>query len=250
MSQEQLEDALLEQRVSRKRLGAILVENRVVTPHDLTSALQVQLREVTNDSLSDTEADEPVEPAQKRGLFRRRRGTAEDGASPPPSTVTVQELFDLTEAQNAELRRELAGSSSELEVARAEIARRDSRIGELETHLKELQRDRELLVGGLRLEIQELERDLRALGGSRSPASVGPYPTAPTPAGPRSTTPDTTYLLLAPSPAGGHTLRECKGSAPPPGTAVDYAGSRYVVASHRRSPLGVDDRVCVHLRAS
>jgi len=167
MSQEQLEDALLEQRVSRKRLGAILVENRVVTPHDLTSALQIQLREVAGDTLSDPDPGEPDPPAQKRRLFRRPRRTQDNGAEPAPTTATMQELLMLTEAQNDELRRELARSSTELDSVRAELERRTLRITELETSLNALERNRALLVGALRLEIQELEHDLRALGTVR-----------------------------------------------------------------------------------
>jgi type IV pilus assembly protein PilB len=48
ISREHLEDALLEQRVSRQRLGAILVSNEAISPPELTDVLITQVQAVAD----------------------------------------------------------------------------------------------------------------------------------------------------------------------------------------------------------
>lgn len=165
MSQEELEDALVEQRVSRKRLGAILVHNRIVTPQNLTAALQAQIHEVSGEDEKDRrECDDPGEDAApKRRLFRRQRRDAQQGVSAVPSTAKLRELVEITEAQNDELRTWLARQGAELDLAHAELAQRESRITELESGLMSMAEDQSRLAHALRAEIRELENDLQSL---------------------------------------------------------------------------------------
>ena len=257
ITEEQLEDALLEQRVSRKRLGAILVANRVITPPDLTAALLAQI-EGGGSSRSAADLDVDLEPEQPRKRrFRRKRGAEDDdmtrngssSAERDPAAARADVLRDLQgimETHLRSLREEFEAAAAELDAARAELAARTARIAELEARLRATEHERQLLASGLRAEIGELESALQTaqLGASASPAPIVVEPPPPVLSGASAAG----YLLLAPGGPNGHELRELPGDPPPVGREIEYAGRRFLVASHRRSPLGFDDRVCVHLQ--
>ena len=56
------------------------------------------------------------------------------------------------------------------------------------------------------------------------------------------------FLLLVPDAVGGHALRESAGEPPPVGSRIAVGGQRFLVVSHRRSPIGTDERLCVQLQ--
>ncbi len=273
MSDEQLEDALLEQRMSRKRLGAILVASGVISPPDLTAALMAQLGDRTGhdprpqaDS-TELNGDGGADAAPRRkGLFRRRRqvegNPAENGAggvsqgnearSTELDPVTVDLLRDfqaITQSHLADLRREFEEAGEELEASRIELLARNERIAELETLLESSDRDRRRLAEALR---DEMARTESKLLGYRTPEATTEPVAAQLPrvADPSERAPDPGrgYLLLVPDALGGHALQECAGDPPAVGSQIELGGHRFLVVSHRRSPMGSDERLCVQLQ--
>jgi hypothetical protein len=190
VSDEELEDALLEQRVSRKRLGAILVSNGIVTPPDLTAALVTQLElsgiAGTGDPARDaTETgDRPQSPRRK--IFRRR-SAADDGASmrdEPAHAVAredtrraaeidaavlavLRDLEEITKTHLDALRHQFEQAGLELEAARTEIATRNRRIAELETRLQVSERERHELALAVSDEIRRLKTPRREFQTTR-----------------------------------------------------------------------------------
>jgi hypothetical protein len=235
ITREQLEDALLEQQVSRKRLGTILVSNGAITPPDLTEALVSQIHGGTgtgedhaDDDVDDAEVDD--DRGRRRRIFRRRRR-----AEAPEMPATAESDPD-------ELRRELESVSSALATSRGGIAERDARIAELASSLDAYERELAVVTAALEAEIRELEallqaartRDLVVGGESSTQNGLGA---------------EEGHVVFVPTGAGGHELRELPGDAPEVGSEVDIDGDRFVVVSHRRSPLAFDGRTCAYLQA-
>jgi hypothetical protein len=255
-----LEDALLEQQVSRKRLGAILVGNGVISPPDLTAALKTQLGdEPAAYSALGRPADAAATGKPRRGLFRRRRAASEpqaetvseqpespDGPGSDAEAVNLALLRDLQSIMRRHLdalRADFEQAGKDLEASRFEILARNERIAELETQLATSERERRQLVEALQV---ELTRSRTALHRYRAEAPVLPSP--PTaieqPASPPA---DANYLLLVPDGAGSHALRTSAGQPPAVGSQIAIAGQSFVAVSHRRSPIDADERVCVQL---
>jgi predicted nucleic acid-binding Zn-ribbon protein len=90
ITEEQLEDALLEQRITRKRLGTILVDRGFVTTEKLTDALvdQVGVEELLDEF--DGSGDDPAARSESRfaSPFRRLRGRRQTGDNPSPRRLT------------------------------------------------------------------------------------------------------------------------------------------------------------------
>ncbi len=263
-----LEDALLEQQVSRKRLGAILVSAGAISPPDLTAALTAQLESTPAAAEARREnADLNGEAKRKRrGLFRRRSSAAEQRApdesesletvDPSRSHLETVDVALLQELQSL-MRRHLDGlranfeqAGKDLEAARLEIVARNQRVADLEARLAESERERQQLVDALQVEIS---RSKTALDECRVEAFVPAAPPmnlsiatgAPTKIGARAAS----HLLLVPDGAGSHSLRACAGDPPDVGTRVVIAGTPFVAVSHGRSPMDADARVCVQLEA-
>ena len=249
ISREQLEDALLEQQVSRKRLGTILVSNGAITPPDLTEALVSQIHgrtgmsmDVADDDREDAELDgDHPSPRRRRGIFRRRHVEA-----------TVPETRVVTEDDLLLLRRELELVADELGGARREIAARDARIAELESSLGAHEREQALVAAALEAEIRDLEASIESArlathvtGGHATEEpeklSVSEERVDPGADG---------YVALVPTGDGGHELRELFGRPPAIGSEIEVDGVRFVVVSHRRSPLSFDGRTCAYLSAA
>jgi hypothetical protein len=274
---EQLEDALLEQRVSRKRLGAILVAQGAISPPDLTAALMSQLGDRPAPEPARAVAPEPVpvdhepEETHRKGLFRRRRpvedAPAQNGASPAPAIAEperrpmldaetldlLQDIRGITQAHLDALRHEFEEAGRELEAARIEIQARDRRIAELEALLQASDAERYKLSDALRAEMARTEARLREYRPPE-PAAVTAHELEPaisrTVVEPdRSVGPPRpeSFLLLVPDAVGGHALRESAGEPPPVSSRIAVGGQRFVVVSHRRSPIGTDERLCVQL---
>ncbi len=271
MSDEQLQDALLEQRVSRKRLGAILVSTGVISPPDLTAALLAQLGHGTGagntpqaDVSEPAEGSEEHEGSRRKGLFRRRRAVgdspAQNGGVPvtqrieePPATLAdatlglLRDFEAIAQSHLSELRREFEEAGEELETARIEILARNERIAELETLLQTSDRERRQVAGALRDEIALTEAKLRAYRTAEPAAGQQSEPSLAHPPE-RAESPGPGYLLLVPDALGGHALQECPGEPPPVGGQIEVGGHRFLVVSHRRSPMGSDERLCVQLQ--
>ena len=256
---EQLEDALLEQRTSRKRLGAILVAHGAVSPQDLTAALQAQVWEATGGDADspDPHVSDDVADRPRRAFLRRRRPRYDDAdrgqvarddseAAEQDRTKMLRDLHTITEMQVQSLRREIDQKGVELDAARAEAAARSARITQLEAQVQAAEHERLRLTAALLAEIRELENDLRSLRlGARSPLATPPAATG------RNVTdvvtPEESYLMLVQKGTEEHVLHEFRGAPPPIGAEVEVGGKRVRVVSHRRSPLGLDERVCVHV---
>jgi len=246
ISREQLEDALLEQQVSRKRLGTILVSNGAITPPDLTDALVSQIHgrtgkslELEDEGLEDAELDaEDPSPKRRRRIFRRRSAEA-----------TVAQTRVVTEDELMLVRRELEVVAGELERARRQIVARDARIAELESSLDAYERERALVVAALQTEIRDLEA---SLDSARLATHVTDDHATEDPeelplSDERTDLDADGYVALVPTQDGGHELRELFGRPPAIGSEVEVDGVRFVVVSHRRSPLSFDGRTCAYL---
>lgn len=246
ITREQLEDALLEQQLTRKRLGAILVTNGAITPPDLTEALtsQIHARTGLGDDPADDGDDRDGADEQgddrppRRRLFRRRR---RDEVPETPAAV---------ESDLDELRQELERITDALGALRTAIAERDARIAELGSRVDAHERERALVAAALEAEIRELEASLeaaRARDGVRENESrFGPADEGSTANG---ATGEEGHVVLVPTRSGGHELRELPGDVPEVGSEVDLDGGRFLVVSHRRSPLAFDGRTCAYLQA-
>jgi hypothetical protein len=273
MNDEQLEDALLEQRVSRKRLGAILVASGVISPPDLTAALMAQLGERTEaHPPRSVETAEPIgggedhhEP-RRGGLLRRRRSVesrpAENGAAPvaggtekrpakldPATLELLRDFGAITQSHLADLRQEFEEAGKELEAARIELVARNERIAELEAFLERSDQERRQLAEALRDEITQTQSKLRVFRTAESAGGPEAEP-RPKPAArsERADSPGRGYVLLVPDALGGHALRECAGEPPPVASQIEIGGHRFLVVSHRCSPIGSDNRFCVQLQ--
>lgn len=252
ISREQLEDALLEQQASRKRLGTILVSNGAITPPDLTEALVSQIHgrtgmglELEDDGLDAGELDEDnSSPKRRRRIFRRRRARA---AVPETPAITEDDLLLLL--------RELEIVAAELGTVRREIAARDARIAELESSLHARQRERALVADALETEIRDLGSSLEAARLAARVVDEGTEePEEPTTSD-ESRDLDAVaradgYVVFVPTMEGGHELRELLGHPPAVGSEIELDGRRFLVVSHRRSPLSFDGRTCAYLRAT
>ena len=268
MDNDTLEDALLEQQVSRKRLGAILVSAGAISPPDLTAALTAQLEGTPAAAEAHRENADLIGEAKRtrRGLFRRRSSAPEQGApqesesletvNPRRSHLETVDVALLQELQSL-MRRHLDGlranfeqAGKDLEAARLEIVARNERVADLEARLAGSERERQQLVDALQVEIS---RSKTALDECRFEACVPAAPPtnlsiaagAHTNVGVRAAS----HLLLVPDGAGSHSLRACAGDPPDVGTRVVITGKPFVAVSHGRSPFDGDARVCVQLEA-
>lgn len=249
ISREQLEDALLEQQVSRKRLGTILVSNGAITPPDLTEALVSQIHgrtgmslDVADDDREDAEHDgDHPSPRRRRGIFRRRHAEA-----------TVPETRVVTEDDLLLLRRELELVADELGGARREIAARDARIAELESSLGAHERERALVAAALVAEIRDLEASIESarLAAHVTGGHATEEPKELSVSEERVDPGADGYVALVPTGDGGHELHELFGRPPAIGSEIEVDGVRFVVVSHRRSPLSFDGRTCAYLSAA
>jgi len=261
VTREQLEDALLEQRTSHQRLGAILVAHGAVSPHDLTAALQAQVWEATGgnaDILPGPRAADEVADRPRRAFLRRRWPRYDDAkrgqvarddseATEQDRTKMLRDLHTITEMQVQSLRREIDEKSVELDAARAEAAARSARITQLEAQVQAAERERLRLTAALHVEIRELENDLRSIRLSARSQFATPPPAATERSVTDVVTPEESYLMLVRNGTEEHVLQEFRGAPPPIGAEVEVGGKRVRVVSHRRSPLGLDERVCVHV---
>ncbi len=269
MDSDTLEDALLEQQVSRKRLGAILVSAGAISPPDLTAALTTQLESAAAAAEARGENADLIGEAKRtrRGLFRRRSSAPEQGAAQQESesletidprrshleTVDVallQELQSLMRRHLDGLRTNFEQAGKDLEAARLEIVARNQKVADLEARLAESERERQQLVEALQVEIS-LSRT--ALDECRFDAFVPAAPPTNLSIATGAHTNDgaraASHLLLVPDGAGSHSLRACAGDPPDIGTRVVIAGTPFVAVSQGRSPIDADARVCVQLEA-
>ena len=202
--------------------------------------------ELEDDGLDAGELDEDdSSPKRRRRIFRRRRAKA-----------TVPETPAITEDDLLLLRRELEIVAAELGTVRREIAARDARIAELESSLHARERERALVADALETEIRDLGSSLES---ARLAARVldddGPEePEEPT-ASDESRDLDAVaradgYVVFVPTRQGGHELRELLGHPPAIGSEIELDGRRFLVVSHRRSPLSFDGRTCAYLRTA
>jgi hypothetical protein len=132
VTQEQLDDALLEQRESGQRLGEILVERGYVSRIDLASVIGSQLGELRLLRGGLEESKPAPEPAVQTGpdtseLEQRLANQAE----------SIDQLLDRINELEGVLA-ESTGTSSEQRVQEleAELAARTARVGELEERLR------------------------------------------------------------------------------------------------------------------
>ncbi len=239
LTEEQLEDALLEQRITHKRLGSILVSKGIITAPELTAGLVAQIGGET-EPVQTAAAVVPDEhrPAEgdtrsSGGSRRFRRGKARAQAE-----AELQELRSTTEVQIGDLTRRL-------EQATLELAARDTRLTDLESRLHASERERGRLLDALRAEVQLQESALQAVRRLESAVGNGKPAGEPAP----SATEAEGYLALAPRPGGGHSLLELDGRPPAVGSEIQLGDRRLVVASHGPAPLAFDPRVCVRLKA-
>jgi chromosome segregation ATPase len=180
LTEDQLEDALLEQRVSRKRLGSILVSKGIISAPELTAGLVAQIGGETGSvepaRLTNASGRRPAESDGRRSVSARvfRRGKARSEAE-----AELRELRSTTERHLDDLTRRFEQAGLELEQARREIAARNRTIGQLESRLQASERERARLVEALHAEIQLLDSALRAVERLESAVGNGKPHVAP-----------------------------------------------------------------------
>ena len=276
MSDEQLEDALLEQRVSRKRTRRDPGRERRASRPRISQPRSWLSSATGPDAIPDPARIAPELIERRRGRrrttaqrtlpaaaadrgqsCRERRRALRPGHEERPATArrrrrsTFFETFEaITQSHLAELRREFEEAGEELEAARIELLARSERIAELETLLESSDRERRQLAEALRDEMARTESKLRRVSDAPSPRPGRRRQQRPKRgrSGPREPRPRAGYLLLVPDALGGHALRECAGDPPAVGSQIELGGHRFLVVSHRRSPIGSDDRLCVQLQ--
>ncbi len=116
ITEEQLEDALLEQRITHKRLGTILIDKGIVSAQQLTDALVDQIGvEDLLDEFDRTDADPADTERSARALgdpLRRFRARLQDVEPPSPRRLTSP--FARLGARTAELGRRSRDASTRL----------------------------------------------------------------------------------------------------------------------------------------
>lgn len=166
ITQEQLEDALLEQRITNKRLGTILIDKGIVTAQALTDALVDHELEEARAELAGLKEDLAHQSAAhsraEEEIGRLHALIDERDAGLTAMESTIEELRGIGAATQTEL----DDARAQLERVRGELETAQHRIAETQARLVELDAEHtarvEQLEADSQARLEELQDELRA----------------------------------------------------------------------------------------